>query len=198
MILVLAGINVDRMTGEEKDEVLEQLRERLEVLNDAVAAVDWSVQGYGPVVELPELEEWHEPGWDILPRTGRWAEGEGDRTPIPIHHANEPEPESSSHPVDHDADEPNREPEPERDHEPVAPSDYWERPLDIGPEPRARSASKTRASRSSRLWLKSRGMRSGMTKRRSSVQLPLRPLRGERVGVRGATLATMGMSVRTQ
>ena len=49
-ILVLAGIDVDRMSSQERDDVLEQLRERLEVLNDAVAAVDWSIQGYSPVV----------------------------------------------------------------------------------------------------------------------------------------------------
>src|SRR6476469_5728526 len=72
--LVLAGIDVDRMTGEERDEVLEQLRERLEVLNDAVAAVDWKTQGHDLVVEIPELEEWHEPAWDALPRAGLWAE----------------------------------------------------------------------------------------------------------------------------
>lgn len=73
--MVLAGIDVDRMTGEERDEVLEQLRERLEVLNDAVAAVDWVTHAHHPVVELPELDEWHEPGWDALPRAGYWAEG---------------------------------------------------------------------------------------------------------------------------
>src|SRR4051812_36185835 len=72
--MLLAGIDVDRMTAEERDEVLEQLRERLEVLNDAVAAVDWSVHAYDPVVEIPELEEWHEPSWDALPRAGMWAE----------------------------------------------------------------------------------------------------------------------------
>jgi hypothetical protein len=75
-LMVLAGIDVDRMSGEERDEVLEQLRERLEVLNDAVAAVDWNVHGHDLVVEIPELEEWHEPAWDALPRTGIWAEAE--------------------------------------------------------------------------------------------------------------------------
>jgi hypothetical protein len=74
--LVLAGIDVDRMTAEERDEVLEQLRERLEVLNDAVAAVDWNTRGHELVVEIPELEEWHEPAWDALPRAGHWADGE--------------------------------------------------------------------------------------------------------------------------
>lgn len=73
-VMVLIGIDVDRMTGPERDEVLEQLRERLEVLNDAVLAVDWSAPGYEPIVEIPELDEWHEPGWDALPRTGPWAE----------------------------------------------------------------------------------------------------------------------------
>lgn len=73
-VLVLIGIDVDRMTGPERDEVLEQLRERLEVLNDAVMAVDWESKGYDPVVEIPELDEWHEPGWDALPRSGQWAE----------------------------------------------------------------------------------------------------------------------------
>ncbi len=73
-VLVLIGIDVDRMSGSERDEVLEQLRERLEVLNDAVMAVDWSTKGYEPVVEIPELDEWHEPGWDALPRMGPWAE----------------------------------------------------------------------------------------------------------------------------
>jgi hypothetical protein len=73
-VLVLVGIDVDRMTGPERDEVLEQLRERLEVLNDAVHAVDWSTKGYDPLVEIPELDEWHEPGWDALPRMGHWAE----------------------------------------------------------------------------------------------------------------------------
>ncbi len=75
-ILVLAGIDVDRMSSQERDDVLEQLRERLEVLNDAVAAVDWSIQGHSPVVEIPELDEWHEPSWDALPRTGPWADPE--------------------------------------------------------------------------------------------------------------------------
>lgn len=79
--LVLAGIDVDRMSGSERDEVLEQLRERIEVLNDAVMAVDWSAHGYEVVVELPELDEWHEPGWDALPRAGMWAEL--DLTPSP-------------------------------------------------------------------------------------------------------------------
>lgn len=130
-ILVLAGINVDRMSGEEKDEVLEQLRERLEVLNDAVAAVDWSVVGYGPVVEIPELEEWHEAGWDILPRAGKWADGESEPAPIPIHHANEPEPERSDYSDDHDADEPEREPEP------ATTTRFWEQPLHIHNEPPA-------------------------------------------------------------
>jgi len=74
--MVLVGIDVDRMTAEERDEVLEQLRERLEVLNDAVAAVDWTTHGHDLVVEIPELEEWHEPSWDALPRAGHWAEGE--------------------------------------------------------------------------------------------------------------------------
>jgi hypothetical protein len=73
--MVLAGIDVDRMTSQERDEVLEQLRERLEVLNDAVAAVDWTAHGHELVVEIPELDEWHEPAWDALPRTGLWAEG---------------------------------------------------------------------------------------------------------------------------
>lgn len=73
-VLVLIGIDVDRMSGTERDEVLEQLRERLEVLNDAVLAVDWSTKGYDPIVEIPELDEWHEPGWDALPRMGPWAE----------------------------------------------------------------------------------------------------------------------------
>jgi hypothetical protein len=73
-VLVLIGIDVDRMSGTERDEVLEQLRERLEVLNDAVLAVDWPTKGYDPVVEIPELDEWHEPGWDALPRMGPWAE----------------------------------------------------------------------------------------------------------------------------
>ena len=85
-ILVLAGIDVDRMSSQERDDVLEQLRERLEVLNDAVAAVDWSIQGYAPVVEIPELEEWHEPSWDALPRSGPWADPE----------ATEAEPEAQS------------------------------------------------------------------------------------------------------
>src|SRR4051812_20128575 len=72
--MLLAGIDVDRMTAEERDEVLEQLRERLEVLNDAVAAVDWTTHGHDLVVEIPELEEWHEPAWDALPRAGLWAD----------------------------------------------------------------------------------------------------------------------------
>jgi hypothetical protein len=72
--LVLAGIDVDRMSGSERDEVLEQLRERIEVLNDAVIAVDWSAHAHEVVVEIPELDEWHEPGWDALPRAGKWAE----------------------------------------------------------------------------------------------------------------------------
>jgi hypothetical protein len=80
-LMVLAGIDVDRMSGEERDEVLEQLRERLEVLNDAVAAVDWTVHGHDLVVEIPELEEWHEPAWDALPRLGLWADGETAEPP---------------------------------------------------------------------------------------------------------------------
>jgi hypothetical protein len=80
-VLVLIGIDVDRMSGTERDEVLEQLRERLEVLNDAVLAVDWSTKGYDPVVEIPELEEWHEPGWDALPRMGPWAERDAAANP---------------------------------------------------------------------------------------------------------------------
>ena len=82
-LILLAGIDVDRMTGEERDEVLEQLRERLEVLNDAVAAVDWSTNGHHLVVEIPELDEWHEPAWDALPRTGAWAEGESAPATLP-------------------------------------------------------------------------------------------------------------------
>src|SRR5205814_847147 len=77
-ILVLAGIDVDRMSSSERDEVLEQLRERLEVLNDAVAAIDWSIKGNEPVVEIPELDEWHEAAWDALPRIGPWADPEAE------------------------------------------------------------------------------------------------------------------------
>ncbi|HJZ91339.1 MAG TPA: hypothetical protein VKE40_10740 [Gemmataceae bacterium] len=78
--LVLAGIDVDRMGGDDRDEVLEQLRERLEVLADAVAAVNWSAAGHSPVIEIPELEEWHEAGWDALPRAGPWADPAGAPT----------------------------------------------------------------------------------------------------------------------
>src|SRR5262249_16637960 len=77
-ILILAGIDANKMTADEPDEVLEELRERLEVLNDAVAAVDWTVHEHNFVIEIPELEEWHEPGWDVLPRTGQWAEESRD------------------------------------------------------------------------------------------------------------------------
>src|SRR5215210_89335 len=87
--MLLAGIDVDRMSTEERDEVLEQLRERLEVLNDAVAAVDWSLHGYEPVVEIPELEEWHEAAWDVFPRTGPWVEDSLNAGPVPFRHADE-------------------------------------------------------------------------------------------------------------
>src|SRR3954447_17135105 len=81
--MLLAGLDVDRMTAEERDEVLEQLRERLEVLNDAVAAVDWATNGHELVIEIPELDEWHEPAWDALPRAGLWAEADNHQ---PAHH----------------------------------------------------------------------------------------------------------------
>ena len=117
-ILVLAGIDVNRMTGEERDEVLEQLRERLEVLDDAVAAVDWSVHGHELVVEIPELEEWHESGWDVLPRCGPWAEEAStahfrgiDTQPLP-----QPEPQSIDDSPTKNWDELARpDPEPESD-----------------------------------------------------------------------------------
>ncbi|HKB03125.1 MAG TPA: IMCp domain-containing protein [Gemmataceae bacterium] len=130
-ILVLAGIDVDRLSGEDKDEVLEQLRERLEVLNDAVAAVDWSVAGYGPVVEIPELEEWHEPGWDVLPRLGTWAEGSRPSDPVPFEHKTEEDPEREPGPSDHrddrtSAPEPESDPESELEREPAGTSRYWE------------------------------------------------------------------------
>lgn len=75
-MLLLAGVDVDRMSGEERDEVLDQLRERLEVLNDAVLAIDWSKHEYDTIIEIPELDEWHEASWDALPRGGRWANPE--------------------------------------------------------------------------------------------------------------------------
>jgi len=75
-MLLLAGVDVDRMSGEERDEVLDQLRERLEVLNDAVLAIDWQKHEYDAIIEIPELDEWHEASWDALPRGGRWANPE--------------------------------------------------------------------------------------------------------------------------
>src|SRR4051812_9978719 len=90
--MLLAGLDVDRMTAEERDEVLEQLRERLEVLNDAVAAVDWATHGHELVVEIPELEEWHEPAWDVLPRAGLWADPSGSHERHPPHDSHEPDP----------------------------------------------------------------------------------------------------------
>lgn len=71
--LVLAGLNVDRLSSDDRDEILEQLRERLEVLADALAAVDWATHTLADVVEIPELDEWHESNWDVLPRDGYWA-----------------------------------------------------------------------------------------------------------------------------
>jgi hypothetical protein len=143
-ILVLAGIDVDRMSGEDKDEVLEQLRERLEVLNDAVAAVDWSVQGFGPVVEIPELEEWHEPGWDVLPRLGPWAEGSRPSTPVPFEHECQPEPERAPEPqteppayLNDRTEAPNPEPESVTDREPAVTSRYWEQLPDLDSESQA-------------------------------------------------------------
>jgi hypothetical protein len=108
--MVLVGIDVDRMTGEERDEVLEQLRERLEVLNDAVAAVDWTTNGHNPIVEIPELDEWHEPAWDALPRAGQWAdqvqnfltETTGTRGTDGTHTS---QPSHESHPSDQTPDE---------------------------------------------------------------------------------------------
>lgn len=73
LFLALAGVEVDRLSGEERDEILEQLRERAEVLGDAVAALDWAAVAGDTVVELPELQEWHEASWDLLPRAGFWA-----------------------------------------------------------------------------------------------------------------------------
>jgi hypothetical protein len=105
-IMVLAGIDVDRLTGEERDEVLEQLRERLEVLGDAVAAVDWTLHEHDVVLEIPELEEWHEPGWDVLPRAGVWADPQHDPNPT-SHHEEPAAPET-------------REPEPIDEPKPVA------------------------------------------------------------------------------
>jgi hypothetical protein len=90
--LVLAGIDVDRMGGDDRDEVLEQLRERLEVLADAVAAVDWPAAGHSPVVEIPELEEWHEAGWDVFPRAGQWADPSGDQPTEPFRGVAEDDP----------------------------------------------------------------------------------------------------------
>ncbi len=71
--LVLAGIDVDQLGDEERDEIILQLRERLDVLGDAVAAVNWDERRHDSLIELPELEEWHEAGWDSLPRMGMWA-----------------------------------------------------------------------------------------------------------------------------
>jgi hypothetical protein len=97
-VLVLAGVDVDRMSANDRDDVLEQLRERLEVLGDAVAAVDWSA-GHGPVVEIPELEEWHESGWDVLPRVGSWADPSGDPAPGPLGGVAEEEPAPEPEPM---------------------------------------------------------------------------------------------------
>ena len=115
-ILVLAGVDANRMTGEERDEVLEQLRERLEVLGDAVAAIDWVIHEHHMVIEIPELEEWHEAGWDVLPRTGRWAEDSASPSPLTFRV------------VDSDpADDP--------EHEPDPPSRQTEEPSRFDPEP---------------------------------------------------------------
>jgi hypothetical protein len=141
-ILVLAGIDVDRLSDADKDALLEQLRERLEVLNDAVAAVDWAIAGCGPVVEIPELEEWHEPSWDILPRAGKWAEGHQERALAPIHPASEPEPKPEPEPAARSddrtaAEAPSPEPGPEREPEAAVTSRYWEEMTDVDSDPRA-------------------------------------------------------------
>jgi hypothetical protein len=101
-VMVLAGIDVDRLTGEERDEVLEQLRERLEVLDDAVAAVDWTLHEHDVVIEIPELDEWHEPGWDVLPRAGVWADPQHDAN----HTAHHQEPTAPEPPERELIDEP--------------------------------------------------------------------------------------------
>jgi hypothetical protein len=117
-ILVLAGVDANRMTGEERDEVLEQLRERLEVLGDAVAAIDWTVHEHDLVIELPELEEWHEAGWDVLPRTGRWAEDSANPSPLTFRVVDSDpadDPEHEPDPSSRQVEEPtqfNSEPEP--------------------------------------------------------------------------------------
>jgi hypothetical protein len=79
--LLLVGIDVDRLSDEERDEILDQLVERLEVLGDALAALDWREIRDNPVVEMSELEEWHESTWDVLPRTGAWAENRPTEEP---------------------------------------------------------------------------------------------------------------------
>ena len=157
-ILIIAGIDVNRMTPEERDEVLEQLRERLEVLGDAVAAIDWTVHGHELVVEIPELEEWHESGWDVLPRSGPWADETGYSAPLPFRgmdfespQPSDPEPESShdreepapSEPEDstvervEDAGDPyHAEPSPEPEPEPAAASTDPEPPAPEPEEPR--------------------------------------------------------------
>ncbi|MEZ6141791.1 MAG: hypothetical protein R3B84_14565 [Zavarzinella sp.] len=71
--LVLAGLEVEKLDDAQRDELLEQLHERLEVLGDAMAAVDWDIARHQFVVEIGELEEFHESAWDDLPRGGYWA-----------------------------------------------------------------------------------------------------------------------------
>ncbi|HEX3148057.1 MAG TPA: hypothetical protein VHR66_08225 [Gemmataceae bacterium] len=155
--MLLAGIDVDRMTGEERDEVLEQLRERLEVLNDAVLAVDWATRGFELVVEIPELDEWHEAGWDVLPRAGAWAEGvaptETNRTdgtnganesyesppshePAETEHHHEPAPEPIAAIPPTPPPEPEPEPDPIPEPAPPHPPEPEPTPIPHPPEPR--------------------------------------------------------------
>jgi len=118
-ILILAGIDANKMTTEERDEVLEQLRERLEVLNDAVAAVDWTVHEHDFVLEIPELEEWHESGWDVLPRIGQWAGNSSDGSTTAFRGVDTEPPE-------------------EEKHEPESSTPAWEPPPEPEPEPGTR------------------------------------------------------------
>src|SRR5215210_2854777 len=60
--MLLAGIDVDRMTGEERD-------------------------------------EWHEPAWDALPRTGLWAEGQSP--PTESHRSYESHVTNGTHEAEH-------------------------------------------------------------------------------------------------
>jgi hypothetical protein len=148
--LLLAGIDVDRMTGEERDEVLEQLRERLEVLNDAVLAIDWAVHQYDPVVEVAELDEWHEAGWDALPRAGLWAEEVPAEPPAQVRNesdgsdgAHESRESHVTHPTHDDTTAavpptppPKPQPQPDPAPEPAPPEPEPPAPLPIPEEPR--------------------------------------------------------------